>query len=138
MCVRAAAASFASVLVQIMLVDVIFSLDSVITAVGIADSLWVMVTAIVVAATVMVTFAGAISAFVERHPTMKILALAFLILIGTLLVIEGWDAERAHEMHLKNYAYFAMAFSFIVELINIRLRPGTDPVALHPPKVVAQ
>jgi len=133
-----AAASFVNVLVQIMLVDVIFSLDSVITAVGIADALWVMITAIMISAVIMVAFAGRISRFVEHHPTMKILALAFLILIGTLLVIEGWDAERAHDMHLKNYAYFAMAFSFLVELINIRLRPSRDPVVLHPPQVASE
>lgn len=134
---RASTATLAGVLGQIMLIDVVFSLDSVITAIGIADDLWVMVVAIVVAAVIMVVFAGRISRFVEHHPTMKILALAFLILIGTLLVIEGWDAERAHDMHLKNYAYFAMAFSFVVELVNMRFRPSFDPVRLrgtpHPP-----
>lgn len=122
--------SFTSVIVQIIMVDVIFSLDSVITAVGISGNLWVMVPAVVIAAAVMLFFAGAISGFVERHPTMKILALAFLILIGTLLVIEGWLPEVAHEYHLKNYAYFAMAFSFAVELVNMRLR-RSEPVHLH-------
>lgn len=122
--------SFSSVIAQIVLVDIIFSLDSVITAVGISGNLWVMVPAVVIAAAVMLFFAGAISAFVERHPTMKILALSFLILIGTLLVIEGLLPEVAHEYHLKNYAYFAMAFSFIVELVNMRLR-GSQPVHLH-------
>jgi predicted tellurium resistance membrane protein TerC len=122
--------SFTSVILQIVLVDIIFSLDSVITAVGISGVLPVMILAVVVAAGVMLFFAGAISAYVERHPTMKILALAFLILIGTLLVIEGWLPETAEQLHLKNYAYFAMAFSFIVELINIRLR-GSQPVHLH-------
>lgn len=125
-------ASFAAVVVQIVLVDIVFSLDSVITAVGISDTLWVMVTAIMVAAVVMLTFASAISGFVERHPTMKILALAFLILIGSMLVIEGWNAEAAHDLHLKNYIYFAMAFSFIVEMINLQLRKRTAaPVQLH-------
>lgn len=125
-------ASFASVIVQILLVDLVFSIDSVITAVGISNALWVMVTAIVVAAGVMLTFAGAISSFVERHPTMKVLALAFLILIGSMLVIEGWNAEVAHELHLKNYIYFAMAFSFIVEMVNLRLRAQkAEPVQLH-------
>lgn len=124
--------SFTAVIIQIVLVDIVFSLDSVITAVGIADALWVMIVAVLIAAGVMLTFAGAISAFVERHPTMKILALAFLILIGSMLVIEGWNAEAAHELHLKNYAYFAMAFSFIIELINLQLRKqSATPVQLH-------
>ena len=124
------AASFASVIVQILLVDIIFSLDSVITAVGISGNLWVMVPAVVIAAGVMLFFAGAISGFVERHPTMKILALAFLILIGFLLVLEGWLHEEVAQLHLKNYAYFAMAFSFVVELINLRLRKSDNPVEL--------
>ncbi len=123
--------SFSSVIIQIILVDIIFSLDSVITAVGISGNLWVMVPAVVIAAGVMLFFAGAISGFVERHPTMKILALAFLILIGTLLVIEGVLPDVAHEYHLKNYAYFAMAFSFAVELVNLRFRSGSQPVQLH-------
>jgi predicted tellurium resistance membrane protein TerC len=123
--------SFTSVIAQIILVDIIFSLDSVITAVGISGNLWVMVPAVLVAAAVMLFFAGGISRYVERHPTMKILALAFLILIGTLLVIEGLLPEVAHEYALKNYAYFAMAFSFLVELINIRFRGGSGPVQLH-------
>jgi predicted tellurium resistance membrane protein TerC len=89
-----------------------------------------MVPAVIVAAAIMLFFAGGISSYVERHPTMKILALAFLILIGTLLVIEGLLPEVAHEYHLKNYAYFAMAFSFIVELVNMRFR-GSQPVHLH-------
>lgn len=125
-----ATVSFAGVIAQIILVDIIFSLDSVITAVGISGNLWVMIPAIVIAAAVMLFFAGSISRYVERHPTMKILALAFLILIGTLLVIEALLPEVAHEYHLKNYAYFAMAFSFLVELVNIRLR-GSKPVQLH-------
>jgi predicted tellurium resistance membrane protein TerC len=122
--------SFSSVIIQIILIDVIFSLDSVITAVGISGNLWVMVPAVLISAGIMLFFAGGISTFVERHPTMKILALAFLILIGTLLVIEGWLPEVAHEYHLKNYAYFAMAFSFLVELVNMRIR-GSQPVHLH-------
>ncbi len=126
-----AVSSFAAVIIQIMLVDIIFSLDSVITAVGISDQLWVMVTAILIATGVMLTFAGAISGFVERHPTMKILALAFLILIGSLLVVEGWNPEGAHDLHLKNYAYFAMAFSVLIEFINLRLRGSAQPVQLH-------
>jgi predicted tellurium resistance membrane protein TerC len=129
---RAGAASMAAVLLQVMLIDMIFSLDSVITAVGISGNLPVMITAIVVAAGVMLVFSGAIARFVEKHPTMKILALAFLILIGVLLVIEGWNTEVVEENHLKNYAYFAMAFSFLVELINMRFRKTSpQPVQLH-------
>lgn len=127
-----AMATFAAVIVQIVLVDIVFSLDSVITAVGISNHIEIMVTAVVIAAIVMLTFAGAISGFVEKHPTMKVLALSFLILIGSMLVIEGWNAEAAHEMHLKNYAYFAMAFSFLVEMVNLRMRKqAKDPVQLH-------
>ncbi len=125
-----AVASLTGVVVQIMLVDVVFSLDSVITAVGLSGEIIIMVTAIMIAAALMLFAAGAISRFVERHPTMKILALSFLILIGVMLVVEGWNPTLAHEMSLKNYAYFAMAFSFAVELINMRLRPG-EPVVLR-------
>lgn len=125
-------ANFVAVIIQIVLIDIVFSLDSVITAVGISGNLWVMVPAVVIAAAIMLLFAGAVSSFVERHPTMKMLALAFLILIGAMLVIEGWNAEAAHELHLKNYAYFAMAFSFIVEMINLRVRTHAQaPVQLH-------
>lgn len=125
-------ANFTAVIIQIVLVDIVFSLDSVITAVGISGNLWVMVPAVVIAAAIMLLFAGAVSSFVERHPTMKMLALAFLILIGSMLVIEGWNAEAAHELHLKNYAYFAMAFSFLVEMINLRVRGKSQaPVHLH-------
>lgn len=127
-----AAVTMTAVVVQIVLIDIVFSLDSVITAVGITDILTVMITAIVIAAGVMVLAAAQVSAFVKRHPTLKILALALLILIGTLLVVEGWSSELAHDLHLKNYAYFAMAFSFLVELLNIQLRRQTaDPVELH-------
>lgn len=125
-----AVASLTGVVVQIMLVDIVFSLDSVITAVGLSGEIIVMVTAIMIAAALMLFAAGAISRFVERHPTMKILALSFLILIGVMLIVEGWNPTLAHEMSLKNYAYFAMAFSFAVELINMRLRPS-EPVVLR-------
>jgi predicted tellurium resistance membrane protein TerC len=132
-----ATVSFMSVIIQIILVDIIFSLDSVITAVGLSGNMVIMVSAIVIAAAIMLFFAGAISAYVERHPTMKILALAFLILIGTMLVIEGLLPEVAHEYHLKNYAYFAMAFSFLVELVNMRFR-GSQPVHLHNQPTLAE
>lgn len=126
-----AAATFLSVIVQIIIVDLVFSLDSVITAVGISGNLWVMVPAVLAAAAVMLFFSGSIAAYVERHPTMKILALAFLILIGFLLVLEGWLHEAVEELHLKNYAYFAMAFSLTVEMINLRIRQNSQPLHLH-------
>lgn len=131
-----AAASFGAVIVQIVLLDIVFSLDSVITAVGMVsappDARWVgitvMVTAIVVAVLVMLLFAGAIAQFVDRHPTMKILALSFLILIGVVLVAEGFH------MHIpKGYVYFSMAFALGVEMLNLRLRRSPDPVKLHQP-----
>lgn len=112
-----AVASFGAVMVQVMLLDVVFSLDSVITAVGMADEIWVMVVAVIFAVVVMMAFAGSIGRFIEAHPTMKVLALAFLILIGVMLVMEGM-----HQHVNKGYIYFAMAFALIVELLNMRLR----------------
>jgi predicted tellurium resistance membrane protein TerC len=119
------AASFASVLIQIMLLDMVFSLDSVITAVGMVDELWVMVTAVIVAVGIMMLSAEPISAFVHRHPTVKMLALSFLLLIGFSLIAEGFD----HHIP-KGYIYFAMGFSVFVEAINLRLRPKAVPVHL--------
>ena len=122
-----ATATFASVIVQILLLDMVFSLDSVITAVGMADELMVMIIAVVIAVGVMLAGAGPISAFVERHPTVKMLALSFLLLIGMSLVAE------ALEFHIpKGYIYFAMGFSILVELLNLRSRRG-QPVQLHSP-----
>ena len=120
------AASFMSVIVQIMLLDIVFSIDSVITAIGMADDLAVMVTAVIVAVGVMMFSAGAISQFVESHPTVKILALSFLILIGVSLTAEAFD----HHIP-KGYIYFAMAFSVFVEMINLRVRSKGKPVHLH-------
>jgi predicted tellurium resistance membrane protein TerC len=120
-------AAFGIVLAQIALLDVVFSLDSVITAVGMVQHLSVMVTAMVLAVAVMLVFSGPIAAFVERHPTMKMLALSFLLLIGVMLVADstGRHIERG-------YVYFAMAFSFGVELLNIRARRKREaPVRLH-------
>jgi len=114
------------VIAQIAIIDIIFSLDSVITAVGLADHLWVMVAAIVIAISVMMFAARPIGDFVEKHPTVKMLALAFLVLVGVALVAEG----TGHEMP-KGYLYFAMAFSFMVEMLNLRLRRKTAPVHLH-------
>ena len=120
-------ASFASILVQIAIIDIVFSLDSVITAVGLADNLWVMVTAIVVSVAVMMFSARPIGEFVERHPTVKMLALAFLVLIGATLIAEGFETHVP-----KGYIYFAMAFSVAVEALNIRLRKkAAVPVRLH-------
>jgi predicted tellurium resistance membrane protein TerC len=120
-------AGFVTTLIQMLALDVVFSLDSVITAVGMARAIWVMITAVVLAVGVMMVFAGAVSEFVERHPTIKMLALSFLILIGVMLVAEG--SGRHVE---KGYVYFAMAFSLGVELLNLRLRkvsgaPGRPP-----------
>jgi predicted tellurium resistance membrane protein TerC len=120
------AASFAAVIAQVMVLDIVFSLDSVITAVGMANVLWVMVTAIVLAVLVMLFATEPISAFVEVHPTIKILALSFLLLIGISLVAEGLGQHMD-----KRYIYFAMAFSVFVEMINIRMRRKSEPVHLH-------
>jgi len=120
-------ARFGAVLVQIALLDIVFSLDSVITAVGMVQQVAVMVAAVIAAIVVMMLFAGPVSAFVERHPTIKVLALSFLILIGTSLVAEG-----LHFHIPKGYVYFAMAFSVGVEMLNLRLRPrAPEPVHLH-------
>jgi predicted tellurium resistance membrane protein TerC len=128
------ASSFAAGIAQIVLIDIVFSLDSVITAVGMVQTrpegrwvgLTIMITAVVISVLIMMMFAGVISAFIERHPTMKILALSFLILIGIMLVAEGLHAHLG-----KGYVYFAMAFSLGVELLNMRLRKVTAPVKLH-------
>lgn len=123
--------SFSGVIVQILLLDIVFSLDSVITAVGMADVLWVMITAVVIALGVMLVFAGAISDFVNRHPTLKMLALSFLILIGVTLVGEGLGRHIP-----KGYIYFSMAFAFGVEMLNLKLRSKQaklKPVELHQP-----
>jgi predicted tellurium resistance membrane protein TerC len=130
--VKEGSLTMSSMIVQVLLIDLVFSLDSVITAVGISNSLPVMVAAIVLAAVVMIVFAGQISSFIERHPSMKILALSFLILIGVMLVIEGWAHEAAEDLHLKNYIYFAMAFSVIVDFLQLRLKgKENQPVKLH-------
>jgi predicted tellurium resistance membrane protein TerC len=121
-----AVASFTGVIIQILLLDIVFSLDSVITAVGMADDIAVMVIAVVIAVCVMLVSAGPISEFVERHPTVKMLALSFLLLIGVSLIAEGFDQHIP-----KGYIYFAMAFSVFVELINLRVRASSEPVKLH-------
>ncbi|MEO5960317.1 MAG: TerC family protein [Opitutaceae bacterium] len=124
-------ASFTGVIIQILLLDIVFSLDSVITAVGMADNIWVMIAAVIVALGVMLVFAGKISDFVNGHPTLKMLALSFLILIGVTLLGEGLG------FHIpKGYIYFSMAFAFGVEMLNLKLRSKQKkqkPVELHQP-----
>jgi predicted tellurium resistance membrane protein TerC len=122
------APSFGAVIVQIMLLDIVFSLDSVITAVGMADSIAVMVVAVIIAVGIMMLSATSVSEFVQRHPTVKVLALSFLMLIGLSLVGEG----LGHHIP-KGYIYFAMGFSVFVEMINLRLRTPGVPVELHEP-----
>jgi predicted tellurium resistance membrane protein TerC len=124
-----AGVTFAGVLTQIALVDLVFSLDSVITAVGMADDLVVMIVAVIVAVLVMMLSAKAIGEFVDQHPTVKMLALSFLVLIGVALVAEGID------LHIpKGYIYFAMAFSVVVEMLNLKIRGRKHAVALHKKK----
>jgi len=121
-------ATFNGVIVQIMLLDIVFSLDSVITAVGMVQQIGVMIAAVVIAMLIMLMFVNQISDFVDRHPTIKMLALSFLILIGCMLVAEGF-----HQHISKGYVYFAMAFSVMVEMLNIRMRRKTQRVELHQP-----
>lgn len=119
--------SFKAVIVQILILDIVFSLDSVITAVGMVDKLWVMIVAVMISLGVMLAFAGSISDFVNRHPTVKMLALSFLILIGVTLVGEGLGQHIP-----KGYIYFSMAFAFTVEMLNLKLRGKTaEPVHLR-------
>lgn len=127
-------AAFWSVILQIMLLDIVFSLDSVITAVGMVDHIEIMIIAVIAAAGVMIFAAGPISEFVDRHPTIKMLALAFLLLIGFTLIVEG-----LHQHIPKGYIYFAMGFSIFVEMLNLRLRSREErqPVALRTPYAAA-
>ena len=124
---------FTGVIIQIVLLDIVFSLDSVITAVGMVsdqygpNGIWIMIAAVVISIIAMMAFAGPIGEFVQRHPTIKMLALSFLLLIGVMLVAEGF-----HRKIPKGYIYFAMAFSVVVEILNMRLRKG-KPVDLHDP-----
>lgn len=123
--------SFLSVIIQILLLDIVFSLDSVITAVGMVDELSIMIAAVVIAVGFMMFFAAPISNFVDQHPTFKMLALSFLLLIGFTLIAEGWDRHIP-----KGYIYAAMAFSVFVEILNMKFRkPSGAPVKLHEPYV---
>ena len=123
-----AAVSFSSVIIQIILLDIVFSLDSVITAVGMVNNIPIMVGAVVVAVIFMMFFSGPISGFVDRHPTVKMLALSFLLLIGVTLIADGFGQHVS-----KGYIYFAMGFSVFVEILNIRIRKAATPVKLHQP-----
>ena len=124
-------ATFAAVIMQIMVIDLVFSLDSIITAVGMVDDVRIMIAAVIVSVALMMVFAGPIGRFVSDHPTIKMLALAFLVIVGVVLVAEGFG------YHLpKGFVYFAMAFSLTVELLNIRLRRNSaKPVKLHAPHI---
>lgn len=126
-------ASFASVIFQVLLLDVVFSLDSVITAVGMVDEIAIMIIAVLIAATVMIISADPIGNFVEHHPTVKMLALSFLLLIGFTLMVES-----LHQHIPKGYIYFAMGFSVFVEMLNLRMRQSRDPVKLHTPYTAAE
>ncbi|HJW16715.1 MAG TPA: TerC family protein [Flavisolibacter sp.] len=123
-------------IVQIMLIDTVFSFDSVITAGGTAKHVEIMIGAVIIAMIIMFLFSPKISSFIHKHPTLKMLALSFLVMIGLSLVIEGWDAESAETLHLKNYIYFGMAFSFLVEVLNMTMRKKSAKrrvVKLHEP-----
>ncbi|HWC77520.1 MAG TPA: TerC family protein [Blastocatellia bacterium] len=123
------ASSFTSVIIQIILLDAVFSLDSVLTAVGMVDRISIMIAAVVISIIVMMVFSGAIGRFVDRHPTVKMLALSFLLLIGVMLIAEGFDRHIP-----KGYLYFAISFSVFVEMLNLRLRRAkAAPVKLHEP-----
>ncbi len=122
-------ATFTAVILQIMIIDMVFSLDSIITAVGMVERIEVMIAAVILSVALMMLFAGAIGRFVSGHPTIKILALSFLVVIGVVLIAEGFD----HHVP-KGYVYFAMAFSVVVEMLNIRMRKrSAKPVELHAP-----
>jgi predicted tellurium resistance membrane protein TerC len=107
---------------QIMIIDAVFSFDSVITAGGTADHVEIMIAAVIIAMIIMFLFSPKISSFIHKHPTLKMLALSFLVMIGLSLIVEGWDSEKADQLHLKNYIYFGMAFSFGVEMLNMVMR----------------
>lgn len=124
---------FAQAMGQIILIDMIFSFDSIITAGGTAKRIEIMIAAVVIAMIVMFLFSSTIASFIHKHPTLKMLALSFLVMIGFVLLVEGWNPEQAHGMNLKNYVYFSMAFSFSVELLNMRMRKKSKAVELREP-----
>lgn len=124
--VKIVPAAFSAVILQIVMVDAVFSFDSILTAIGLVDNVWTMVIAVVVSMVIMMVFSGTISRFINKHPTLQILALAFLIMIGVLLIAEGF-----HQEINKAYIYVAIAFSLVVELINMRLRKTNESVKLN-------
>lgn len=128
--------NFSQALFQIILIDMVFSFDSVITAGGTAKHVEIMIAAVIIAMIMMFIFSPVIAAFIQKHPTFKMLALSFLVMIGLSLVIEGWAAEKAEELHLKNYIYFGMAFSFVVEILNMAMikKQNRKVVQLDEPK----
>lgn len=123
---KIAPTAFGAVIFQIVLVDAVFSFDSILTAIGLVDQVWVMITAVIISMTIMIFFSGIISRFINKHPTLQILALAFLIMIGVMLVAEGF-----HQHFNKSYIYSAIAFSLIVELINMRLRKNREQIEVN-------
>jgi len=123
---KMAPSAFTAVILQIVMVDAVFSFDSILTAIGLAENVWVMIIAVVISMIIMMLFSGAISRFINKHPTLQILALAFLIMIGVMLIAEGF-----HQEINKAYIYTAIAFSLIVELINMRMRKKRKPVDLN-------
>ena len=114
--------NFRAAALQIIVIDLVFSFDSIITAGGTAKYVQIMIAAVIVALIIMFLFSPIIAAFIHKHPTFKMLALSFLVMIGLSLVMEGWDAEKTDSLHLKTYIYFGMAFAFLVELLNMRVR----------------
>lgn len=122
------ALSFTAVIAQILILDAVFSLDSVITAVGMVDDITIMIVAVIIAISIMIALAGAISDFVERHPTVKMLALSFLLLIGVVLVAEGFDQHIS-----KGYIYVSMVFAVVVEFLNLRVKGKSAPGQFHEP-----
>ncbi len=135
--VKAKSLTLGKAMVQIVLIDAVFSFDSVITAGGTAKHVEIMIAAVVIAMVVMFLFSPKIAGFINKHPTLKMLALSFLVMIGLSLIMEGWSSEKAHELGIKNYIYFGMAFSFIVELLNMtmmqRARKKHNAVQLNQP-----
>jgi len=129
--------SFMQALFQILLIDMVFSFDSVITAGGTAKYVEIMIIAVVIAMVVMFLFSPKISSFIHKHPTFKMLALSFLVMIGLSLIVEGWNSEKAEQLHLKNYIYFGMAFSFLVEILNmiVRKKSAKRVVELNEPQL---
>ncbi|RFM25912.1 TerC family protein [Deminuibacter soli] len=116
---------FSNAIFQIVLIDMVFSFDSIITAGGTAKHVEIMIAAVILAMFIMFLFSPVIASFIQDHPTIKMLALSFLVMIGLVLLIEGWSSEQAESLHLKNYVYFGMAFSFGVEMLNMRARRKT-------------